>query len=153
MPEVRAEGLAVLSNVNVPDPPTAMALPELFANWTESAKDVEELQPDGPLMLVGLEGRSKLPLIQPYQKALIGVPPVLSRYNEYSNSLPDVPVSVIVAVAEIVPWAWRLPAANPAATVKTKRLDRVFALMFVIFIYFGFPQLQICSRRLPPAQP
>jgi len=131
MPEVMAVGLDVLSKVKVPKPPAGMALPVLLANCTELAKEVEEPQPDGAVMLVGVEGRSKLPCIQPYQKALIATVPVLSRVNEYSNSLPDVPVSVSVAVAERVPWPWRLPTANPPATIRAKQN--------LIFIKFGLP--------------
>jgi hypothetical protein len=56
-----AEGLDVLWKVKVPSPPGAMALPEPFSKMTESAKDVEEVQPAGPAILVGVEGRSKLP--------------------------------------------------------------------------------------------
>jgi len=98
-----ADGLDVLSKVNMPVDPGAMALPVLFPNWTESAKEVEEVQPAGSVMLVGVDGRLKLPSTQPYQKALIGTAPVLSRVKEYSNSLPTWPVSVSVPVAEIVP--------------------------------------------------
>ncbi len=87
-------------------------------------------------MLVGGEGRSKWPCIQPYQKALISTLPVLLSTNEYSSSLPEVPVSVRVAEAEIVPWAWRLAAANPAATARAKRLE-------MIFVFIGISRLFI----------
>lgn len=59
-----------------------MALPVLLPNWTEK-DDVTAVQPVGPDVLVGTDGRLKLPRVQPYQKALIGLLPVLVRVNEY----------------------------------------------------------------------
>src|SRR5271163_1802905 len=100
-----AVGPKVLSKAKVANPPAGIAAPELFSNMIESAKEVEEIQPDGSVMLVGVEGRSKLRWTQPYQRALMGTVPVLSKVSEYSNSAPAVPVSVSVAVAKIVPWA------------------------------------------------
>src|ERR1700678_2719224 len=97
-----AAGSNVLSNVNVPDWPGAMALPVLLANWMESPS-AGPAHPVGAVMLVGIEGRSKWPCIQPYQKALIGLLPVLFRVNKYLYSLPDIPISVSVAVATRVP--------------------------------------------------
>jgi hypothetical protein len=108
-----------------------MALPELLANWMELAT-VEEVHPEGAAMLVGALGKSKEYCTQPYQKALMGVLPVLSSSKEYSYSLPDTPVSVSVAVAEIVPWAWRLEAANPAATARARVLETVFIFMLIL---------------------
>src|SRR5580658_2568572 len=122
-----AEGLDVLSKVNVPLAPGAMALPVLFPNWME-APSTEPVQPAGAVMLVVAEGRSKLPWIQPYQKALIGLLPVLFNVNKYLKSAPDFPVSVRVAVAMRVPAAWRPQAAKLPATVRAKQI--------FIFIYF-----------------
>jgi hypothetical protein len=79
---VSAAGSEVLSKVKEPVDPGAMALPVLFPNWTES-DDVVAVQPVGPAILVGTEGRLKLPWVQPYQKALIGLLPVLVKVNEY----------------------------------------------------------------------
>jgi hypothetical protein len=110
-------------------------------------------QPDGWLVIKGFEGRSQRHWIQPYQKALMGTVPVLSSANEYLYTvlapLPEVPVSVIVALAEIVPWAWRLQAANPAAKVKAQRLEIILVFIFCrvfcgllhdLWVIFGFLQ-------------
>jgi hypothetical protein len=45
--------------------------------------DVAAVQPAGPAMLLGTDGRLKLPRVQPYQKALMATVPVLVRVNEY----------------------------------------------------------------------
>src|ERR1700722_6304544 len=151
VPVVICENEDVLSKVKVSNPPGARAGPEMFLNWIESPSAVP-VQPVGPAMSDGEDGRLKLPMVQPYQRALMGSEPVLSKTKEYSNSLPACPVSVIVAAAERVPWA-RLDSTKPnthiapkAKTARRARGDlRIPAeIMLKCFIFIYNPEFQFC---------
>ena len=71
-------GVEVLTNVNDPNCPGASALPVLLAHMME-LPDTVLPQLSEFAGLVGIDGRLKTPMVQPYQKLLRVVDPVFCR--------------------------------------------------------------------------
>ena len=78
MPAVISAGVEVLSKVKILDCPGAKAVQVLFAHMME-LPDTVLPQPSEFAGLVGVDGRLKTPMVQPYQKLLRVVDPVFCR--------------------------------------------------------------------------